>query len=300
MTYLCHFWCLFHALYYCHRINYQYPICWLLLFRSRVLWSSLFNNLHETCFVRAQLKFCTGSGSRYREIDVSLCVQGIGQHKAQGLIGLHNFTGADWGGKFVGISKKTWADAYLSLKDDDPIIDCFRKLGKGALSSTELVSGGLPPEVKPLETFVCKVYAPNGLTTLPALRWELFRSKNFEAEMLPPTRTTLMPHVVRTNFICMRDKSYISPNPRLPLLEKNGWMLHEGTIMPLKCLASPAPRAVLELVKCGCRTTCKGNCSCTINNTACTALCKCFTSGCSNFSDCSLTDNEIDDDDSEF
>ena len=263
-----------------------------------ILLMDLVSNGHLGMF--AQLKFCTGSGSRYREIDVRLCVQGIGQHKAQGLIGLHNFTGADWGGKFVGISKKTWADAYLSLKDDDPIIDCFRKLGKGALSSTELVSGGLPPEVKPLETFVCKVYAPNGLTTLPALRWELFRSKNFEAEMLPPTRTTLMPHVVRTNFICMRDKSYISPNPRLPLLEKNGWMLHEGTIMPLKCLASPAPRAVLELVKCGCRTTCKGNCSCTINNLACTALCKCFTSGCSNFSDCSLTDNEIDDDDSEF
>ena len=57
-----------------------------------------------------QLKFCTGVGSKYREIDIRLCVQGIGQHKAQGLIGLHNFSGADWGGKFVGISKKTWAD----------------------------------------------------------------------------------------------------------------------------------------------------------------------------------------------
>ena len=30
----------------------------------------------------------------------------IGHCKCQGF-GLHNFSGADWGGKFVGISKKT-------------------------------------------------------------------------------------------------------------------------------------------------------------------------------------------------
>ena len=63
-------------------------------------------------------------------------VQAIGQHKAQGLIGLHNFSGTVWGGTFVGISKKTWAAAYLSLEVDDRIIDCFRNLGEGALSSS--------------------------------------------------------------------------------------------------------------------------------------------------------------------
>ena len=33
-----------------------------------------------------QLKFCTGVAVKYREIDVQECVQGIGQHKAHGLI----------------------------------------------------------------------------------------------------------------------------------------------------------------------------------------------------------------------
>ena len=243
-----------------------------------------------------QLKFCTGIGAKYREIDVRRCVQIIGQHKAQGLIGLHNFTGADWGGKFVGISKKRWADAYISREDDNPIIDCFRNLGKGSLSSSELVNGELPQEVKALETFVCKVYSPKGPTTLPAVRWELFRSKNLEAEMLPPTRSTLMPHIVRTNFICMRDKSYVSPNPCLPDLGENGWLLVEGVYIPLKCLSAPAPCAVLELVKCWCRTLCKGNCSCTKNNLSCTPLCKCFTSGCNNFSDYQMQDNDDQDD----
>ena len=49
-----------------------------------------------------QLKFCTGVGVEYREIDVRKCVQGIGEHKAHGFIGLHNFSGIDWGRKFVG------------------------------------------------------------------------------------------------------------------------------------------------------------------------------------------------------
>lgn len=70
-------------------------------------------------------------------------VQIIGHQKCQGLIGLHNFSGADWGGKFVGISKKTWVDDYMKLDDDDPIISCFKQLGEGALPS-DLINGELP------------------------------------------------------------------------------------------------------------------------------------------------------------
>ena len=62
----------------------------------------------------------------------------------------------------------------------------------------------------------------------------------------------------------MRDKSYISPNPYLPPLEENGWLLPEGVYVP------PAPRAVLELVKCGCRTLCKLTYSSAKNKLLCT------------------------------
>ena len=89
------------------------------------------------------LKFLTGKGTKYREIDVVERVQIIGHQKCQGLIGLHNFSGADWGGKFVGISKKTWVDAYMKLDGDDPVISCFKKLGEGPLPSN-LINGELP------------------------------------------------------------------------------------------------------------------------------------------------------------
>jgi len=78
---------------------------------------------------QSRLKFLTGKGAKYPEIDVVERVQVIGTLKSQGLIGLHSFSGADWGGKFVGITEKTWIDAYMMLNEDDPVINnCFREL----------------------------------------------------------------------------------------------------------------------------------------------------------------------------
>lgn len=126
----------------------------------------------------------------------------IGRHKCQGLLGLHNFSGADWGGKFVGIPKKRWIDAYLKLEDDDQAISCFKELGERCIPA-ELESNELPAQVKGLEHFVCHVYSLKGPISLPSLRWELFRSKNLEGEMLPPTRATLLPHILRANYMTM-------------------------------------------------------------------------------------------------
>ena len=66
------------------------------------------------------LKLITGKGTKKREIDVFECVQAHGYRKCQGLLGFHHFSGADWGGNFVGITKQTWANAYLTLDDNDP------------------------------------------------------------------------------------------------------------------------------------------------------------------------------------
>ena len=107
------------------------------------------------------LKFLTGNGTNYREIDVIQQVLAIGIHKCQGLIGLHHFNGANWRGKFVGITKKTWLKAYMALDDDHPAIDCFRKLGDGLIQN-QLANGELPSQVKDLDKF----FLPSVLQTL--------------------------------------------------------------------------------------------------------------------------------------
>ena len=243
----------------------------------------------------SKLIMLAGTGAKYREIDIQERVAAIGNEKARGLIGLHNFTGADWGGKFVGISKTTWAKTYLSLDAADDIVATFSSLGQLDISAMQVINSKLPVELVALERFVCATYAPSGSNTLSSLRWELFQSRNLEGELLPPTVGTLFPHIQRTNFICMRDKSYTSPRPILPSLENNGWNLREdgSGYEPVRCIRPPAPYAVLELVKCGCRKSCSGNCSCLKNNLPCTPLCKCFAWGCNR---CSSNQGSNDDD----
>ena len=101
----------------------------------------------------------------------------------------------------------------------------------------------------PIERFFCNVYCERSdLVTLPALRWKLFRKKNLEGEKLLPTRGTLQPHIVRTNYMSMRDKSYISVMAKLPPLEQNGSEVRsDERYPPIKCLNKPAPEAVLLL-----------------------------------------------------
>ena len=54
----------------------------------------------------AKLNFLTGKGDTYRSINFRERVS---------VIGFHDFTGADWGGKFVVFSKKSWITSYRSI-----------------------------------------------------------------------------------------------------------------------------------------------------------------------------------------
>jgi len=97
-------------------------------------------------------------------------------------------------------------------------------------------------------------------------RGELFRSKNLDGEMLPPTSIALLPHILRANYITMRDKSYQTSYPELPPIEANEWrkdcMFQLGILLFL-------PRPVIELIKCGCKAGCKGWCSYSNNDLPC-------------------------------
>ncbi len=50
-----------------------------------------------------RVNLITGKGQHRRSINILDCVNAIGHKKSNGLLGLHNFSGVDWGGKRVGI-----------------------------------------------------------------------------------------------------------------------------------------------------------------------------------------------------
>ena len=191
---------------------------------------------------QTRLKFLTGKGRQYIEIDIIKIVQIIGTRKCQGFIGLHNFSGADMGGKLVGTTKKTWVDAYMALDEDDLAIDCFQNLGK-ALIPTQITHGELPPQIENSESFVCCVYCKSGQRNLPELRWKMFRSRNLEGESLPPTRATILQYIMHANYVALRDKSYTSNCPVLPRIDKNGWLVQETVYKPVKMSGRPRPES---------------------------------------------------------
>ena len=71
----------------------------------------------------------------------------------------------------------------------------------------------------------------------------------------------------------------------------------DGQILPVTTKVLPAPQAVIELVRCRCKTDCSTlRCSCRKNNLPCTELC----SGCPNDEDSNIgNDTDSDDDDNE-
>lgn len=226
---------------------------------------------------KAAIHFVTGKGKNHRKIDIQDRCSAITLERSRGLVGLHAFSGADWGGKFAGVSKKRWLENYLSLESKSEIVAAFQRLGGDAFD--------IANDLVPLESFTCTVYAKSSKNrNLSDLRWELFKTKGLEDEKLPPTLASFEPHVRRANVIATIWKGYKKAQPKLPVLVGNGWEeTADGTVGPVRCLKLPAPQAVVELVKCGCRGQCSSRCTCIKNNLSCTSLCKC--NDCSNIRD---------------
>ena len=220
-----------------------------------------------------------GKGRDQKVIDIVNRVSCIGQVKCQGLVGLHNFTGNDYGGMFVGISKERWCKLYLELPADHDIVRALGCVGSLTTEECVLDNGNLSVNVRPLESFTCRAYDANGPSTLPALRWKLFSTKNKEAENLPPCRATLSPHIQRTNYLSRVYKSYHETHPIFPDLLESGWTRHQNAsdVFPVHCFLPPAPKSIMELVKCCCKAgDCSSNhCSCHKSSMPCTPLCSC-------------------------
>ena len=95
-------------------------------------------------------------------IDVIESVEVLGSQIPRALIGFHNFAGADWDGKFVGIATERWIKLFLDLSNDDEVIQVFQQLENITLSINDFTNNELPSIVAPLEGFFCSAYSSKG------------------------------------------------------------------------------------------------------------------------------------------
>ena len=146
------------------------------------------------------------------------------------------------------------------------------------------------------EKFVCKIYAPKtSLTTVKELRWFLFRRRQAESEKLPPSEGALRETVLRAHYQAM---VWYNANPDLPSPEGYGWKKTDDAWCPIMTSVQPAREAIIELVRCGCKTQCATNrCQCKRAGLPCTDLCACYDE---EEEPCQNAFNEITDDDDDY
>ena len=79
-----------------------------------------------------------------------------------------------------------------------------------------------------------------------------------ESEKLPPTPSALKFKIHRSHYVCLIWQSSMS-KPNLPDPNMYGWETAENGLLPVTTDALPAPKAVLEMSVCSCKTKCSTN-----------------------------------------
>ena len=70
---------------------------------------------------------------------------------------------------------------------------------------------------------VCMKQRPNYVTTLGALRWDLFSIDQSESKRLPPTHKAFRPMLTGAHFTALQWKSSHLLSPKLPDQNEYGW-----------------------------------------------------------------------------
>lgn len=186
----------------------------------------------------------------------------------------HAFTGADNTGRFSCIGKATWLQVYM--KADRNVISNLQMLSTEA-EVTETMFASLASFVCATR---CAAYSPKGIyiKTIPELRWHLFCKHMTESDKLPPTLAALRKHVLRVHIQAKvwGQASIALQDPQLDPLQNGYHKESDGRLKPTMTDALPAPKTIIEMVSCQCKTDCSSvRCSCRTNNLSCTDLCKC-------------------------
>ena len=129
-----------------------------------------------------------------------------------------------------------------------------------------------------LEHFVCQLYLPQtSITQVKEVRWWLFTKRQAQTESLPPTKDALYQGIIRAHYQCVVWNNDITARPEIPSSTEYGWVIENQRFKEVLMTESPAPEAVIHLIKCGCsKTKCtSARCKCKMASLPYTELCSC-------------------------
>ncbi len=210
-----------------------------------------------------------GHGKTFRFIAAHDIATRLGTASACGLLFFHALTGCDTVSSFSGIGKKTAWDVWRSMPHLTPL---FVKLSSKPQQVTD-------DDMEQLERFVIVMYSRTSpILKVNEARKYMFAHGNRQIENVPPTRDALVFHVLRASYQAGHIWGQaLTANQSLPAPADWGWMKNDSDDqwVPKWTSLPEASKGCRELIKCNCRKSCLGRCSCFQANLNCTQLCHC-------------------------
>ena len=224
---------------------------------------------------------------RAKTWDICATRKGLGDAVCNNILFLHATLGCDTTSKLYGIGK----GASLKVYKNDPV---FRKcaavfdIDPEMLSQEEIIAAG-EMAIMCLHNFKQHSVGINVLRKMTFLDKVANGTICVNPQSLPPTHSACKYHSLRVYFQILEWKS----KSESVNVEEYGWMLRKGVLEPVKTDQDPAPKNILTMIRCGCKSGCKtSQCTCRKLGLECSLVCKNCRGSCTNSQQPDLQLNE--------
>lgn len=223
---------------------------------------------HKVVLRELWIEFGTGKSLRF--IPVHEVAINLGAEKCYALPFFNAFSGCDTTSAMSGKGKKAFYNTWMAMYDE--ITPLLTKLS--TISSRNEIE---QEDFELIEAFVVSLYSKTCNTrNVNEARKILFSRDSRSIENIPPTNEALVQHILRSVLQASKwhqclNKQHDSRDPCLW-----GWKrLNENEMQPFWTTLPEASSVCRELIKCGCKKGCTGNCKCRKAALECTELCQC-------------------------
>ena len=206
-----------------------------------------------------------GKRNLKRNIPVQPVYNKLGHSRVSAILFFNGQTGSEMSGRFAGRTNKVF------MACDDDILNALE-------SSPRPIARRIQP--------VWTIRLPTiHVQSIHQREWlSVVRSSNLTTQLgesIPLTTGSLTMHMQRAHYVAMIWRKAEESHPRLHSPVDCGWEFDttRHPYAPVRCLNPPAPAAVMNLVKCGCK---RGYKRCRNNNIPYTDVCGCANFSCNN------------------
>lgn len=239
-----------------------------------------FDSNSESLYFRSEKQNCS------RIYDVKWIAERLGDDIRYTLLFVHSFSGCDTTSRVSGLSKQR---ALQSMYDSPQLRSIASKFTTPGQSPEKITEIGIEA--------MALLFGRKTSETLATLRERLLASKILKAssfvtsDRLPPTESATKYHSLRVYFQIM---TWLGMADDMNAVNW-GWKLVGGRFLPITMDSEPAPKNLLQIVHCECKTGCNTmRCTCRKYGSPCHSGCgPCQVEYCANVTQ---PENEEDDD----